>query len=114
MKKPTCLLVSPFGDVCGISEYAAYWKQAVEAQGWNVEVETNLHPQGVLERKKLPPMVVLNYQAALLSQWHSEHIKDVQARDTRVLTIWHDSGVPNSDHCRSVCEVSNAFVLHEP
>lgn len=116
MKQTPILLVSTFNEVCGIAEYAAYWKDAVEQADpvLKVEVETILNPSAPLKFVSLPKVVVLNYQAALLSQWHPEHIREVQARGSKVLTIWHDSGVPNSDHCKEICAASDYFVLHEP
>jgi hypothetical protein len=110
----TILAVSPFSGACGISEYMHYLADALTAQGLPVDVEENLHPSAVLGRKTLLPITLLNYQAALLSQWHPEHIREVQAKGSKVVVVWHDSGVPNSDHCRAVCAAADAFILHEP
>lgn len=114
MKPSEITLVSTFGEACGIAEMAAYWKEAIEPEGFKVEVVTDLHPRTVLDRKTPPKLTVLNYHAALLSQWHPEHIHEVQARGGRVLSIYHDSGVPNSDQCKGICEASDHFILHEP
>ena len=113
---PHVMLVGPYGGQCGIGQYAEYWRESLFATNDDLKVhtETDLHPNVVLERSKLPPVIVLNYQAALLSQWHPSHIFEVQSRGSKVLTIWHDSGVPNSDHCKLICEASDHFVLHEP
>lgn len=114
---PNVLIVSTWDVPCGVSEYAAYWVDALTTAEpkFKVEVVSDLHPHGVLlNREKLPPIVVLNYQAALLSQWHPEHIQEVQHRGSKVFTIWHDSGVPNTDHCKAICGASNSFALHEP
>lgn len=110
------LLVGPFGGACGIGQYSEYLWEALRRvdRGVNIDSEVDLHPSAVLRRETIPKVVILNYHAALLSQWHPEHITEVQRRGSKVLTIWHDSGVPNSDHCKAVCGASDHFVLHEP
>ncbi len=109
-------LVTTSGIDCGIAEFGAYWHEAVTwaALPLRLEVVSDLHPNAILNNYKLPPVIVLNYQAALLSQWHPEHIRDAQRQGSKVLVIYHDSGVPNSDQCKAICEASDYFVLHEP
>lgn len=114
MKPTEITLVSTFGGACGIAQYAEYLKEALEPEGFKIEVVTDLHPRAILDRQKVPRVTALNYQAALLSQWHPEHIRAVQARGGKVLSVYHDSGVPNSDQCQSICEASDHFILHEP
>ena len=109
-------IVSTWNTPCGIAEYAAYWVEAVKAADptLKIEVVSDLHPNAIFNRPTLPDVIFLNFQAALLSQWHAEHIKEAQRRGARVLTTYHDSGVPNSDQCKAICGASDYFVIHEP
>lgn len=115
-RRKDAVLVGPYGGQCGIGQYAEYLWENLRANdpGLKVDTEPDLHPQAVLKLETLPRVVILNYQAALLSQWHPAHIKEVQTRGAKVLTIWHDSGVPNSDQCKAICAASDHFILHEP
>lgn len=110
------LLVTTWGTACGIAEHAAMLTEAIEAQSpYRHAIETNLHPDAVLSREDLPPLVVLNYHAGLHSQWVPECIPVLQKRrGSKVLVIFHDTGVPNSPLCKSLHDVADAFVVHEP
>jgi hypothetical protein len=116
MPKPNVLAVSPFSGTCGISEYMHYLHDALHRADRTLilDVEENLHPDAVLSRSKLPPVIFLNYQAALLSQWHPEHIREVQAKGSKVLVLWHDSGHPNTEQGKALAAVADRFVVHEP
>lgn len=109
-------LVTTWHKACGISEHAAYLKTSVEAADpdLKIEVVSELHPSEVLERPTLPSVIILNYQAAVLSQWHPEHIREAQAKGSKVLVIWHDSGVPNTDQCKALYAVADRMIVHEP
>jgi glycosyltransferase involved in cell wall biosynthesis len=108
-------LVSTWGIPCGIAEAGWYMKQAVEAvdSSLSVIVESDLHPSAVLDKPFLE-VVWLNFHAALLSQWHAEHIQTLQGRGVRVVCTYHDTGVPNSDQCKALHAVADVFVVHEP
>jgi hypothetical protein len=113
----TVLLISPWGDLGGIAEHAAQLVNAVENAGREqvfIDVDSDLHPTHVLQRQDLPPVVVLNYHAAQLSQWHPAHIRDVQAMGSKVVVIYHDTGVPNSQQCLDLYAVADRFIVHEP
>lgn len=109
-------MVSTAGIACGIAEYGAYLKAAVEAADPDIYigVQQNLHPVGVLQQEILPDWVLLNYHAALHSQWHPTHVQEVQRRGAKVLIVYHDSGVPNSGQCKGLHAVADCFVVHEP
>lgn len=111
-------LVTTWDQPCGIAEHAAYLKAAVEAADPSLEIMpvVNLHPSGIPGQTWVPDLIVLNYQAALLSQWTPDAIR--RAREdwpkVPVVVIYHDTGVPNSDQCKAVCAAADAFVVHEP
>src|SRR6266571_560560 len=114
-------LVSTWDIPCGIAEMAAYLKAAVEAADPTITLVpiTNLHPAAILAPEAIGApqgwdVILLNYQAALLSQWHPEDIRAVQVHGMKVLVVWHDSGVPNSDQAKGVCAAADSFVVHEP
>ena len=110
-------IVSTWEQPCGISEYAAYLTEAVtQADPSIVHTPiTDLHPNGVFQRGgEMPDLVVLNYHSALLSQWQPEHLRALKAKGIPTVCVWHDSGVPNSDHCTSIHAVADAFGVHEP
>jgi len=116
------LLVTSDG-ACGIAEHSAYLKEAVEAADASIEIvlHTDLHP-GSVAALKSPDLIWLNYHAALHSQWTPRDIQMFQQAEdgnrgvhpTKVGVTYHDSGVPNSDHCKSIHAVADAFVVHEP
>ena len=110
-------IVTTWNQPCGISEFAAYLTEAVtQADPSIVHTPiTDLHPNGVFQRGgEMPDLVVLNYHSALLSQWQPEHLRALKAKGIPTVCVWHDSGVPNSDHCKSIHAVADAFVVHEP
>lgn len=115
------LLVTSWDEPCGIAEHAFYLKQAVEASDPSITITPNsawLDPYRLLydtDWTKQPlPIVHLDYQASLLSRWGVDQIAKVQALGGKVVVTFHDTGVPNSDLCRSICAAADAFVVHEP
>lgn len=118
-------LVTTWDRACGISEHSFYLKQALEQADptLQITVERDLHPHAVLVQRGLddpdtpapdwPDWIILNYHAALHSQWHPEHVQHVQARGAKVLVIYHDSGVPSTNQCLDLYRVADAFVVHE-
>lgn len=109
-------LVSSWEQPCGIAEHAAYLVEAVEQADPTIshDIEPVLHPSVVLNRRELPNLIVLNYQAGLMSQWQPAHIQAVRDRGSRVLCIYHDTGVPNSDQAKAICGAADAAIVHEP
>lgn len=111
-------LVTTWNAVCGVSEHAAYLKEAIEQADPEIEVtpETNLHPDGVDWHTiaARPDWVWLNYHAALHSQWTPGYVQELQARKVKVGVTYHDTGVPNSDQCKALHAVADCFVIHEP
>lgn len=114
------LLVTPWNVACGISEHSRMLKEAVEAADGTVELSPydNLDPVwlptfGTVKRQY--DLIHLNYQAALHARWTAEKIR--AARTTYgipVVVTYHDTGVPNSDQCKSVIDAADAAVVHEP
>lgn len=90
--------------------------EAVEAADAeiNFDIIDDLSPNAVLDRVTLPSIVTLNYQAALHSRWQPQQIREVQARGSKVLVIFHDTGVPNSDRCKAVVDAADVTIVHEP
>lgn len=115
-------LVTTWGSACGIAEHSAYLKAAIEAADPDIEVEPirNLHPSGILAPEAIGApqgwdLVILNYHAALHSQWTPAAIVDVQIRlKIPVLVIYHDTGVPCSEQCLAIVTTADAAVVHEP
>jgi hypothetical protein len=109
-------LVTTWDTACGIAEYAAYLEEAARlADPWiAVRIETGLHPDVVLDAARDCQVLHLNYHAALHSQWRPEDVERAKRDGWRVIVTWHDSGVPNSEACRAMYAVADAFVVHEP
>jgi hypothetical protein len=112
------MLVTSSG-ACGIAEHSEYLRASVTAADPSCVVLTSqgiLDPRTLQQVSQLPlyDLVHLNYHASLHSQWTADVIREVQASGPKVLVTWHDSGVPNSDHCKSIHAVADAFVVHEP
>lgn len=111
-------LVTPWGTACGIAEHSFYLTEALKTAlpDLTVQLVDNLHPDAVLGQsaEALGDWVWLNYHAALHSQWQPEHVRHVQAKGVQVGITYHDTGVPNSEQCRALHAVADAFVVHEP
>jgi hypothetical protein len=109
-------LVTTWDTPCGIAEYAAYLTTNVGAADREIEhvIISDLHPRAVLDRPGRPDLVILNFHAALHSQWQPPHLQALRDRSIPTLVIFHDTGVPNSDQCLSLYAVADAFVVHEP
>lgn len=109
------LLVSPWGTACGIAEHSFYLKQAVKAADPTLRITVS---SSGLDPDACPPgpfdLVHLNYQAALHSRWTPDAIMGVQATGAKVVVTYHDTGVPNSEQCKTICWAANAAVVHEP
>lgn len=109
-------LVTTWGTSCGIASHSAMLVEALAQVDptLGIQIVANLHPSAILDQPTVPDITILNYHAALHSQWTVASINAVRARGGRVLTIFHDSGVPNSEQCKSICRASDYFILHEP
>ena len=115
------LLVTPWDVPCGISEHSAELKAAVEAADPSIQIMPDpegLDPGVVVARERwITPgdaIVHLNYHAALHSRWTPDQIREVQELGCKVIVTYHDTGVPNSDLCKSICAAGDAAVVHEP
>lgn len=110
-------LVTTWDQPCGIAEHAKALVAAVQAADPEIQfqVETDLHPQA-LQRLDLrsPDVVLLNYHAALHSQWTPKYVEAIQMAGIPVVITYHDSGVPNSDQCKALHAVADRFIVHEP
>lgn len=109
-------LVTTWDAACGISEHAWYLKAAIEGAdpSIRIEPEPDLHPDAVLLRPGAVNWLWLNYHAALHSRWTPEAVKVAQTKGMKVGITYHDTGVPNSEQCRALHAVADAFVIHEP
>jgi hypothetical protein len=113
-------LVTTWATACGIAEHSAFLKQAVEAADPEIEIipVTDLHPHKILAGPvdgTPADLVVLNYHAALHSQWTPQAIFDVQVKlKVPVMVIYHDTGVPCNDQCLGIVAAADAAVIHEP
>lgn len=115
------LLVSTYDAVCGIAEHAAQLNEAVHAT-WlandgranRMDIEPKLLDPRAVVSVATPDILHLNWQAALHSRWSVDAIRAWQGLGVKVLITVHDSGVPNSDTVKALCEAADYFVLHEP
>ena len=117
-------LVTTWNHACGIAEHSKMLKEAVEAADPGIEIVPEpdaLDPYHDSVRSlAVDPqhgidIIHLNYQASLHSRWSAETISSFKARtDLPVLVTYHDTGVPNSDQCKSVVATADAAVVHEP
>jgi hypothetical protein len=108
--------VTPADVPCGVSEYGWYFVTAVEQAdpALSHRIVSDLHPRAVLDRPALPDLLVLNYHAALLSQWTPGHLAEARDRGAKVLAIYHDTGTPNTDQCQDIVAVADLTIMHEP
>lgn len=109
-------LVSTWNIACGIAEHSAMAKDAIEAADKTIAirpVSELLDPDADVKGAK-PDLLWLNYQAALHSRWTPLQIQKWQLAGIPVLVTYHDTGVPNSDQCKTICNAASWFVVHEP
>lgn len=104
------LLVTTWDTPCGIAEHSAMLKKAVEHEV-SVQVCDQLAPELIPDNT---PIIHLNYHAALHSLFTPDWIKRWQRDGRRVVITYHDTGVPNSQQCKDLCDVADAFIVHEP
>ena len=111
----TVPIVTTWDKACGIAEHAHYLVEAIQAADRSIRMrpETNLHPNAFVI-DPVPPVLILNYQAGLLSQWSPDAIRDYRRRGGKVISVYHDSGVPSTDQCKAVVDASDVTILHEP
>jgi hypothetical protein len=114
------LLVTSEG-ACGIAEHSAYLAEAVHRADPAIMLQPCAEcldpaywPYRDPAETRLPEIIHLNYHAALHSRWTPDAIQQWQARGCKVTVTYHDTGVPNSEQCRAIYEVADAFVVHEP
>lgn len=103
---------------CGIAEHSAYLREAL-APFDDIQLRGNpasLDPAWLFTTtmSPMPQIVHLNYHAALHSRWQPQHVEDLQTHGIKVVITYHDTGVPNSQQCRDLYAVADAFVVHEP
>ena len=113
------LLVTTWNVACGVSEHSAELKAAVEAADPAITITPVaewLDPALVLisPLSSQPHVIHLNYQAGLLSRWTPDEIRRVRALGYPVVVTYHDTGVPNSDHCKAIVEAADVTIVHEP
>lgn len=116
------LLVTSWGDtICGIAAHSRELIAAVKAADPGITISPTaegLDPAEVIGREgwvsDRDHILHLNYHAGLHSRWTPEKVQQIQAYGVKVLITYHDTGVPNSESCRALHAVADAFVIHEP
>lgn len=112
------LIVSTWRTPCGIAEHTEMLMDAVRASGFQGPDDVYSVSPELLDPAApwpfIPDVLHLNYHAALHSRWTPDTIAQVKALGCKVLVTYHDTGVPNSDQCKAVCEEADYFVVHEP
>lgn len=109
------LLVTTWDTACGIAEHSAMLIDAVHTQSTLrvLPLAAALSPPSV-DWDTFPKVVHLNYHAALHSQWTPERVQQLKRMGRKVIVTYHDTGVPNSDQCKALYAVADAFIVHEP
>jgi hypothetical protein len=113
------LLVTTWGTACGIAEHSMMLKAAVEGVDPAVEIVPEPEALNPFTKLTLPgtfDVLHLNYQASLHSRWTPLVIQAWKAEHPAVPVVvtYHDTGVPNSDQCKAICDAADAVVVHEP
>lgn len=114
------LLVTTWNTACGIAEHAAMLKEAVEAADPEIVITPSAEALDPRAPSPFPykgiEILHLNYQASLHSRWTPEIITETKANEQckAVVITYHDTGVPNSDQCKALHQIADAFVIHEP
>lgn len=115
------LLVSSWGNRCGIAEYAALLKEGVERapEGDGIEIEPSaeaLDPEYVLTRYAgRPDLVHLNHHDALHSRWTPAHVQAITEKGIPVLLTYHDTREKLADcpKLQAMAQVCSSAVVHE-
>jgi hypothetical protein len=119
------LLVTTWDKFCGIADHSFLLRSAVEQADPSIHllpspealdplhyaVRSLVHDSPDLHQIQV---VHLNYHAALHSRWTPDRVRELQASGIKVVITFHDTGVPNSDQCKALHAVADAFVIHEP
>lgn len=118
------LLATSWDTRCGIADYAAHWKTAVEAADRSIYVAPSsvaLDPDLALNlvHNLGYGWVWLNHHDALHSRWAPEHAVAVKEAGAHLGVTYHDTregtaDAPNSPKAKALCELADAFVVHEP
>lgn len=120
------LLVTTWDTACGIAEHSAMLRDYAEDNSLTIIPESRwLDPQEFFLDLNAAGdtagqgILHLNYHAALHSRWGPEEVKRVKAMGWPVVITYHDTYAgtpdqPNSDKAKELCEVADAFVVHEP
>ncbi len=108
------LLVTTWQTACGIAMHSEMLKEAVEAADRGIEIVPwpDLDPASLQHTERID-LVWLNYHAALHSRWTPEWIAQWRGHGPGGCTF-HDTGVPNSDHCKAIIDACDTAVVHEP
>lgn len=116
-------LVTTWNTPCGIAEHGMMLKEAVEAADPDIQVSPcpeYLDPARVQRQNLQPPLPILhlNYQASLHARWTPSEVANLQRRGYKVIITYHDTydgtASPNSDQAKALCDLADAFVVHEP
>lgn len=120
------LLVTSWGTACGIAEYAALLKEAVEAADPEIEVIPSaeaLDPDHYAVRSLFHDLQLsgidilhLNHHDALHSRWTADHVKDFVDQGLPTLVTYHDSRAQLSDcpKLAALAQVASSVIVHEP
>jgi len=119
-------LVTTWDKPCGIAEHSRMLRDHAEDTDITIIPEERwLDPQefflnvNAAEDTAGKGVLHLNYHAALHSRWGPEEVKQAQALGYPVVITYHDTYAgtkdqPNSDRAKELCELADAFVVHEP
>jgi len=114
------LLVTTWGEACGIAEHSAMLKEAVEAADPTITITPDARALDPHSKMPYPAykfdVLHLNYHAALHSRWTPKIISEARegGEYKAVVVTYHDTGIPNTDQCKAVCAEADAVIIHEP
>jgi len=117
--KVTVNLVSSWDVACGIAEHSAMLMDHLPAGIDIMPVPEAVDHPGAWSAGREAPLLHLNYHAGLHSRWTPDVVRDVQKGGTKVVITYHDTmagtaDAPNSDNAKALCEIADAFIVHEP
>lgn len=114
------LLVTSWGNKCGIAEYAAMLKASVEAADPEIEVIPNtdcLNPDMVqlVTNADRYDLIHLNHHDALHSRWWADHVELWMARGIPVVVTYHDTRetLAECPKLEALSKVAASTIVHE-
>lgn len=119
------LLVTSWGNRCGIAEYAKYLKAGVEAADPTIEVMPGVewldplalgHRLAWTREEASQTLIHLNHHDGLHSRWTPAHVQSLRDQGYQVLLTYHDTRATLADcpKLAAMAAVASSTIVHEP